>query len=77
LAVTRREGEWAERGAHLHWRLIEPEYQAILEELLRSERIAADETGWRSGGNPVWLHAWVGDRATCYVIDPCRSAVVS
>jgi hypothetical protein len=25
-------------------------------------------------GRPIWLHAWVGDQATCYVIDPHRSA---
>jgi transposase len=28
--------------------------------------------GW--GGHPAWLHAWVGGRATCYAIDPSRSA---
>jgi transposase len=26
------------------------------------------------GGRPVWLHGWVGDEATCYVIDRHRSA---
>jgi hypothetical protein len=36
--------------------------------------IPPDETGWRNGGRRVWLHAWVGDQATCYVIDPHRSA---
>ena len=41
-----------------------------------SEQIAADETGWRIGGHPAWLHAWVGDRATAYAIDPQRSADV-
>lgn len=53
-----------------------PDYQAILEELPRSERIDADETGWRIGGQPAWLHVWVGERATCYAIDPQRSAAV-
>ncbi|VTR99351.1 : DDE_Tnp_IS66 [Gemmata massiliana] len=43
---------------------MEPDYQRILDELRRSERVAADETGWRIGGHPAWLHAWVGDRAT-------------
>ena len=42
----------------------------------RSEQIAADETGWRIGGQPAWLHVWVGERATCYAIDPQRSAAV-
>jgi len=30
--------------------------------------------GWRIGGHPAWLHAWVGDRAIAYGIDPQRSA---
>jgi transposase len=36
--------------------------------------LKVDETGWRIGGHPAWLHAWVGDRATGYAIDPKRSA---
>lgn len=55
---------------------LEPDYQAIQEELPRSTQIAADETGWRIGGQPAWLHVWVGDRVTCYGIDPQRSAAV-
>ncbi len=53
---------------------MEPEYQLILGEVRRSERVAADETGWRIGGRPAWLHVWVGDRATAYTIDPQRGA---
>jgi transposase len=53
-----------------------PDYQTILEELPRSEHIDADETGWRIGGQPAWLHVWVGARATCYAIDSQRSADV-
>src|SRR4030081_1945013 len=55
---------------------LEREYQMILDEVRKSEHIAADETGWRIGGHPAWLHAWVGDRATAYAIDPQRSAAV-
>jgi transposase len=55
---------------------LEPDYQAIHDELPCSEQIAADETGWRIGGQPAWLHVWVGDRATCYAIDSQRSAAV-
>jgi transposase len=55
---------------------LEPDYRAVLDELPRSERLAADETGWRIGGRPAWLHVWVGDRATAYGIDPRRSAAV-
>ncbi len=53
---------------------LRPTYAEIQESLQDSAYITADETGWRQGGRPVWLHAWVGDQATCYVIDPHRSA---
>jgi transposase len=53
-----------------------PDYQLILDAVRRSEQIAADETGWRIGGRPAWLHVWVGDWATGYAIDPKRSAAV-
>src|SRR3954447_24157004 len=55
---------------------LEPDYRLILGEVRASEQIAADETGWRVGGQPAWLHAWVGDRATAYAIDSKRSAAV-
>ena len=55
---------------------LEPDYRLILEEVKDSERIGADETGWRIGGHPAWLHVWVGDRATAYGIDSQRSAAV-
>src|SRR5262249_48544045 len=37
----------------------------------------ADETGWRVGGLPAWLHTLVGPEATAYVIDPTRSGAVA
>ncbi len=55
---------------------LEPDYQLILEEVKKSEIITPDETGWREGGHPAWLHVWVGDRATAYAIDSKRSAAV-
>jgi transposase len=55
---------------------LEPDYRLILDEVKKSEQIAADETGWRIGGHPAWLHAWVGDRTTAYAIDSHRSAAV-
>lgn len=51
-----------------------PAYEEIRAELRDCERITPDETGWRVGGRPAWLHAWVGEKATCYVIDPKRRA---
>jgi transposase len=53
-----------------------PAHQAILQAVRDSEQLKVDETGWRIGGHPAWLHAWVGDWATGYAIDPHRSAAV-
>lgn len=54
-------------------RKLEPALIEIQEKIRRSDHITPDETGWRIGGRPVWLHAWVGDDgATCYTIDPHR-----
>jgi transposase len=53
---------------------LQPTYTEIQESIQTSNIITPDETGWRLGGRPVWLHAWVGDQATCYAIDPQRSA---
>jgi transposase len=55
---------------------LEPDYQRILDDLKNSKRIVPDETGWRIGGQPAWLHVGVGDRATGYFIDSQRSAEV-
>ncbi len=55
---------------------LEPDYQAILADVRASGQLSADETGWRIGGWPAWLHDWVGVRATAYAIDPYRSAAV-
>jgi transposase len=51
-----------------------PAYGEILDATAGAERLAVDETGWRVGGRPAWLHAWVGERATCYRVDRRRSA---
>jgi transposase len=54
---------------------LEPAHQEIVEQLQSASHITPDETGWRLGGRPVWLHAWVGDNgATLYRVDPQRSA---
>lgn len=55
---------------------LEPDYQFILGDLKTSQQIVPDETGWRIGGQPAWLHAAVGDRVTAYFIDSQRSAKV-
>ncbi len=54
---------------------LRPAYQEIEQRLRKAAVITPDETGWRIGGQTVWLHAWVGDESvTCYHIDPQRSA---
>jgi transposase len=53
---------------------LRPAYAEIQQRIKESEQITPDETGWRVGGHPAWLHAWVGDDVTCYVISPRRNA---
>jgi transposase len=49
-----------------------PAYAAIRRAARDSPVVVPDETGWRVGGAPAWLHAFAGRVATCYVIDPTR-----
>jgi transposase len=53
---------------------LEGDYRTVLDDLRRPQHLTPDETGWRLGGCPAWLHVWVGERATAYAIDPQRSA---
>jgi transposase len=53
---------------------LRPAYQEILSQLPQQPWISPDETGWRVGGHPAWLHVWVSGNLTCYAIDPHRSA---
>lgn len=56
---------------------LKPTYDKIKEQIITAEHLTPDETGWRVGGHPAWLHAWVGGNgATLYTIDPQRSADV-
>jgi transposase len=58
-------------------RKLQPVYQEIQRHIRDTEYLTPDETGWRIGGHPVWLHGWVADDgATCFAIDPRRSAQV-
>jgi transposase len=58
-------------------KILMPAYEMIKERLIRSHHLTPDETGWRIGGHPAWLHGWVGDQGvTLYAIDPQRSADV-
>jgi transposase len=53
---------------------LEPVYEEIRQATRAADTIVADETGWRVGGQPAWLHVWVTDQATCYAVDRRRSA---
>lgn len=53
---------------------LEPAYQEIQAATAAAERLSVDETGWRVGGGSAWLHVWVSEQATCYQVDPRRSA---
>jgi transposase len=58
-------------------RRLKPVYEEIKQHVRDAEHLTPDETGWRLGGRPVWLHAWVaGDGATCFAIDRRRGAQV-
>lgn len=58
-------------------RRLEPVYQEIRTRIATTPHLTPDETGWRIGGHPAWLHGWVGDDGTtCYVIDPRRGGEV-
>src|SRR5262245_61626226 len=70
------------RGGSVHTVLraascCEPVYEAIRQTVGESDWVVPDETGWRVGGRPAWLHALVGPEATAYDIDPTRSGAVA
>ena len=46
----------------------QPVYEEIRTAVRDSRQVVADETGWRVGGRPAWLHVLVGETATCYVV---------
>jgi transposase len=70
------------RGGSVHTVLraasrCEPVYESIQQTVGQSDWVVPDETGWRVGGRPAWLHIVVGPEATAYVIDPTRSGAVA
>jgi transposase len=50
-----------------------PVYEAICRSVRHSAWDVPDETGWRIGGLPAWLHGFVGPFATAYMIADNRS----
>jgi transposase len=70
------------RGGSVHTVLraasrCEPVYESIRQSVGQSAWVVPDETGWRVGGHPAWLHTLVGPEATAYVIDPTRGGAVA
>ncbi len=70
------------RGGSVHTVLraagrCEPVYEAIRQTVAQSDWVVPDETGWRAGGYPAWLHTLVSPQATAYVIDATRSGAVA
>ena len=49
-------------------RRCQPVYQAIVRRVQGSPFVVPDETGWRIGGLPAWLHVAVGTDATAYLV---------
>jgi transposase len=57
-------------------RRLGPAHREILAEIKDAERLSVDETGWRVGAQPAWLHVWVSERATGYAVARRRCAEV-
>ena len=54
-------------------RKLQPSYELIGKQVRGSPRVVCDETGWRVNGEGAWLHDFVTEHLTYYVIDPTRS----
>jgi transposase len=52
---------------------LRPSYELIGKQVRGSPRVVIDETGWRVNGGTAWLHDFVTEQLTYYVIDPTRS----
>lgn len=50
----------------------EPAYQDIVQHVRTSPQVTPDETGWRIGGAPAWLHAAATGDAVAYLIHKKR-----
>ena len=54
-----------------------PVYQALVQAMPVQKAVTPDETGWRIGGLLAWLHVFVAQRITVYVIDRKRGVEVA
>ncbi len=54
-----------------------PIYDGLRQKLRTARRVTLDETGWRIGGLPAWLHTLVSRTATVYEIARTRDHTVA
>lgn len=52
-------------------------YDAIVAHVRQSERVVPDETGWRVGGRPAWLHVLATPDAAAYLVHRRRGLEAS
>jgi transposase len=54
-----------------------PHYHAIILNVAQAPWIVPDETGWRVGGGPAWLHTFVTEQAVAYLVARERGFLAS
>jgi transposase len=54
-----------------------PHYHAIILNVAQAPWIVPDETGWRIGGGPAWLHTFVTEHAVAYLVARERGVLAS
>jgi transposase len=54
-----------------------PHYHAIILNVAQAPWIVPDETGWRVGGTPAWLHTFVTEHEVAYLVARERGLVAS
>jgi transposase len=54
-----------------------PHYHAILLNVAQAAWIVPDETGWRIGGRPAWLHTFVAEHVVAYLVAIERGILAS
>ena len=58
-------------------RRCQPTYEKLRRKVRRARRVTLDETGWRIGGGPAWLHTLVSRMTTVYAIARSRDHTVA
>jgi transposase len=54
-----------------------PHYHAIILNVAQAPWIVPDETGWRVGGGPAWLHTFVTEHVVAYLVARERGLLAS